>query len=124
MSHVVKLSTKFKDIPTLQKVCDLKKIPIVVAQEGKTLTRKLYNTDVQGVAALDLPGWQYPVVVAQDGESKADNYGGSWGDQKHLDDLSKDYAREVVSSRLRSQGFRQQSERVEEDGTVELVFVS
>ena len=124
MSHVVKVSTSFKDLDILRKVCKEKKLVHEIAEPGKTISRKLFDTTVKGVAAVDLPGWQYPVVVAEDGTARLDNYGGSWGKQEVLDDFTQHYARKVTVEQFESQGYRVVDEQVLEDGSLQLQLVN
>lgn len=124
MSHIVVVQTSFKDLAVLEKVAKQRSVPIEVAERGRTLTRTLYQGPVTGVAALKLKGWRYDAVVQEDGSCKADNYSGAWGKQEELDGLAQDYGAELVTATLRKQGYRIQRDRVEADGTRELVFVS
>lgn len=126
MSHTVQVTTELKDMQILKKVCDKRQIPIEVAAKGQTISRQLYTNTVKGHAAFRLPGWKYDVVVIDDkGTTKFDNFNGSWGKQEEFDSLFQGYSREVVTQKLRQQGFRLQSEqgKVEQDGTLELMFV-
>ena len=124
MSHVVSVKTAFKNLEVLKKAAAKQSVPCEVAAKGKTLSRTLYQGAVEGVAALQLKGWRYPAMVQDDGTCKADNYNGSWGKQSEMDALSQEYGKELATQTLRKQGYRVQSQKVEQDGTVELVFVS
>jgi hypothetical protein len=123
MSHVVQMKTQFKDLVTLKRVCDKRGVGVELAEKGKTIARKLYQGMVHGVAALSLRGWRYPAMVQEDGTCKADNYNGSWGEQKEMDGLAHDYGVELATSTLRKQGFRLQTTKQVNEAT-ELVFVS
>lgn len=125
MSHVVTLKTAFKNPTVLKKAADKLGVKIEIAEAGKTISRKLYaGTTATGVAAFQLPGWKYEAVVQEDGSCKADNFNGSWGDQKEMDKLSAEYSAQLVTGTLKKQGYRGVSDKVEADGTRELVFVS
>jgi hypothetical protein len=41
--------------------------------------------------AIRLPGWQYPVVISEDGELTYDDYGGAWGKPQHLEAFRMQY---------------------------------
>ena len=123
MSHIVTVKSKFKDPVVLQRVCEKMGIKCELAEKGKTLRRDLYSSQsVEGVAAFQLPGWNYPVVVTQEGEIKYDNYNGHWGEQAKLDQVSQNYSRDFTVESLKSKGYRVIDERVEQDGTIELVM--
>ncbi len=54
---------------------------------------------------MQFPGWQYPVVAdLATGQVKFDNFGGRWGDQKHLDRFLQIYAVEKARSEARCRG--------------------
>jgi len=126
VSHIVEVKTAFKSMDAVKKAADQLKgreVSAEFAEPGKTIKRKLYQGDVSGVAAIQLKGWRYPVMVQDDGSCKMDNYNGSWGRQEELDAFSQEYGKQVATAHLRKQGYRMQTEKVEQDGTVELVFV-
>jgi hypothetical protein len=73
MSHVVTIETEVRDAAAVQAACQRLGLPQPV--EGTT---RLFSGDVSGLA-VQLPGWQYPVVCQLEmGQLKLDNYGGQW----------------------------------------------
>lgn len=123
MSHIVTITTSFRNMEILKKAAAKCGAEIEIAEKGQTLSRSLYGGKATGIAAIKLKGWKYPVIVQEDGTCLGDNYGGAWGKQEELDALSVQYSKELVTSNLRKQGYRLQKEYIEEDGTQELVFV-
>ena len=123
MSHVVTIATSFRNMEILKKAAAKCGAEIEIAKKGQTLSRRLFRTDVTGIAEIKLKGWAYPIIVQEDGTCLGDNYGGAWGKKKELDALIVEYAKELVESNLRKQGYRLHKTRIEEDGTRELIFV-
>ena len=99
MSHIKVLDCEFKDVGVLGRTCEKRQIPFEAAEAGKTLTRKLYEGTVRGLAAFRLKGWKYDAVVQKDGTCKADNYNGAWGDPAELDALKQGYALQSARDR-------------------------
>jgi hypothetical protein len=61
-------------------------------------TGKLYSGDVTGLI-LRLPGWEYPAVIdTLSGQIHYDNFGGRWGEERHLHRFLQMYA--VEKARL------------------------
>jgi len=76
---------------------------LVCAVQGKA---KLCGGEVEGLA-VKLPDWTYPVVCdTASGQVKYDNFnfGGRWGDQKHLDKFLQAYSAEKVKIESRRKG--------------------
>jgi hypothetical protein len=72
---------------------------------------------------LRLPGWHYPAVIdTAAGEVRFDNYGGRWGEQRHLDRFLQAYAVEKCRLEARKKGL-QVSEQTLPDGSVRLSIV-
>jgi hypothetical protein len=64
----------------------------------------LYSGEVTGLA-VRLPEWQYPVGIdTETGSVQYDNFGGRWGEQKHLDALLQMYAVEKAKIEARRRG--------------------
>ncbi len=122
MSHIVVVRTQFKDMKALKAAADKRGVPCEVAQKGQTVERQLYTEKVKGVAAVQLKGWKYAAVVMDDGSCKADNYNGAWGKQSEMDGLAQEYGVQLTTATLRRQGYRAAGQKVEADGTLELVF--
>jgi hypothetical protein len=124
MSHVVQMETRFTDMEALRATAAKRGVRVEVAEPGRSVARDLYEGKVAGVAAFDLPGWKYPVVVQPDGTCKYDNYNGTWGRQTELDAFAQGYGEEVATTHLTRSGYRVQERNVEADGTLQLVFVA
>ena len=112
MSHVVEIKTQVKDVSAVQAACRRLKLP---EPEQRTVT--LFSAKVTGLA-VELPGWQYPVVCnTATGELKYDNYNGRWGQQSHLDQFLQAYAVEKAKIEARRQG-HSVSEQLLTDGSI------
>ena len=84
-------------------------------------TTRLFSGEVEGLA-VQLPDWQYPVVAnLATGQLKFDNFGGRWGDQKHLDKFLQAYAAEKAKIEARRRG-HSVSEQQLPDGSIKLVI--
>lgn len=99
MSHIVTIKTEVRDPQAVAAACrrlDLPE-PVVGAAE-------LFNVEAVGLL-VKLPGWLYPVVCdTVSGELRYDNFGGSWGHQKHLDRFLQRYAVEKAGVEARKRG--------------------
>ena len=73
MSHVVTIQTQVRDPAAVVAACLRLGLPPPVRR-----TVQLFSEIAEGLA-VDLPGWNYPVVcdVAR-GSLKFDNYAGAW----------------------------------------------
>ena len=99
MSHTVTIKTEIRDAAAVRAACDRLRLPAPV--QGKT---KLFSGEVEGLA-VKLPDWVYPVVAdLATGQIKLDNFGGRWGDPKHLDKFLQAYAAEKVKIESRRKG--------------------
>jgi hypothetical protein len=113
MSHIVTLNVKINDKETLRQV----------AEEDLGLSVKLKETVTYfgGVKrtgmTVRLPGWNYPVMVMDDGELIYDNYNGRWGDQGQLNQLVQNY---VIACVYKEAGHVPVASEITEDGTVKL----
>ncbi len=122
MSHIVTAKTKFVDRTVFAKACAALDVPCRVAPRGELLKEKVYTRTVEGIASAKLRGWQYPVVVGEDGESTYDNSNGGWGDITEFDKLKCGYAEQAARECQFAQGY-QLSEDNQMEGYRELVFV-
>src|SRR5262245_2879993 len=87
VSHIVQIQTEVRDPAAVQAACDRHKLP--PAKQGTT---QLFSGSATGLA-VQLPGWQYPVVCdVATGQLHFDNFGGRWGDQRELDRFLQTYA--------------------------------
>jgi gamma-glutamylcyclotransferase (GGCT)/AIG2-like uncharacterized protein YtfP len=78
---------------------------------------RLYSSVEHGTAVY-LPGWKYPAVVKNDGSVACDTYGGRWGDEAKLNELTAYYGLEKAKLEAQRQGYT--VEEVEEDETIKL----
>lgn len=93
MSHIVEIKTEIRDEAAVKAACTRLQL---AAPEHKTV--RLFNATATGLC-VQLPGWQYPVVAnLQTGQVQFDNYGGHWGEQKHLNSFLQAYA--VVKAKI------------------------
>jgi hypothetical protein len=112
LSHIVQIETQVKDEQAVRAACTRLQL---AAPEHKTV--RLFNSTVAGLC-VQLPGWQYPVVAnLQTGQVQFDNYGGHWGEQKHLNSFLQAYAVEKTRIEARRKGHSVSETRLE-DGSI------
>ncbi len=112
MSHVVEIRTEIRDEQAVRAACTRLQL---AAPENKTV--RLFNATATGLC-VQLPGWQYPVVAnLQTGQVQFDNYGGHWGEQKHLNSFLQGYAVEKAKIEARKKGHTCSETRLE-DGSI------
>lgn len=100
MSHIVQIQTRIHDPTAVASACVRLGLP--APTQG---TAQLFSGSATGLL-VQLPGWQYPVVIdTAIGTVRYDNYGGSWGDQRHFDRLLQMYAVEKARLEARRQGY-------------------
>lgn len=102
MSHTLEVKTKFIDPAAIAATCREMGLPEPTARGNV----RLYAETVSNAIAVKLPGWQYPLAIQPDGSTKFDNYGGKWGEQKHLDKFSQLYAANKATLTAQKQGLR------------------
>ncbi len=114
MSHIVEIKTELKDEQAVRAACNR----LQLAQpEHKSV--RLFNAKATGLC-VELPGWQYPVVCnIQTGQVQYDNYGGHWGEQKHLNAFLQAYAVEKAKIEARKKG-HSVSETSLQDGSIKV----
>jgi hypothetical protein len=99
MSHIVQIETKMYDPRAISTAC--RRLGLKGPVEG---TAHLFSGSVTGLL-VELPGWQYPVVIdTTSGAVRYDNYGGRWGEQRHLERLTQIYAVEKAGIEARRRG--------------------
>tara|TARA_R110002167_G_scaffold229608_1_gene434833 strand:- start:249 stop:617 length:369 start_codon:yes stop_codon:yes gene_type:complete len=114
MSHIVIIETQVRDPDALRLACRRNALEAPVFG-----TTKLFNAEVTGYL-VSLPRWRYPVACnTNTGEVLFDNYGGSWGEQAHLDRLMQSYAIEKSVMEARKQG-HSVTEQLLADGSIKL----
>jgi len=112
LSHVVEIRTEIRDEQAVRAACTRLQL---AAPEHKTV--RLFNATATGLC-VQLPGWQYPVVAnLQTGQVQYDNYGGLWGEQKHLNSFLQAYAVEKAKIEARKKGHSCSETRLE-DGSI------
>lgn len=116
MSHIVEIKTEVRDAAAVDAACQRLRLPQPV--QG---THRLFGGEVAGLG-IQLPDWRYRAVCQlETGEIKYDNYGGSWGEQQHLDRFLQAYAVEKSKIEARRQG-NTCTEQQLADGSVKLTI--
>jgi len=114
LSHVVEIKTEIRDEQAIRAACVRLQL---AAPEHKTV--RLFNATATGLC-VQLPAWNYPLVCnLQTGQVQYDNYGGNWGEQKHLNSFLQAYAVEKTRIEARRKGHRV-SECKLEDGSIKI----
>jgi hypothetical protein len=112
MSHIVEIKTEIRDEAAVKAACVRLQL---AAPEQKAV--RLFSTTATGLC-VQLPGWSYPVVCnLETGAVQYDNYGGNWGEQKHLNSFLQGYAVEKSKIEARKKG-HSVSETKLEDGSI------
>ena len=112
MSHIVEIKTEIRDEQAVKAAC----VRLQLAMPEQKAVR-LFSTTARGLC-VQLPGWQYPVVCnLETGAVQYDNYGGNWGEQKHLNSFLQAYAVEKSKIEARKKG-HSVSETKLEDGSI------
>jgi hypothetical protein len=112
LSHIVEIKTEIRDEQAVRAACTRLQLS---TPEHKTV--RLFSATVTGLC-VQLPGWSYPVVAnLHTGQVRYDNYGGHWGEQKHLDAFLQGYAVEKAKIEARKKG-HSVSEAKLEDGSI------
>ena len=118
MSHLVTIETEVRDKAAMEAAC--RRLGLESPLHG---TYDLFEGKATGYA-VKLPGWSYPVVCDIDaGKIKYDNFGGRWGEQKHLNAFLCNYAAEKVKAEARRKGHRV-TETVKADGSIRLTLTT
>jgi hypothetical protein len=116
LSHIVQIETEIRDEQAVRAACTRLQL---AAPEHKTV--RLFNATATGLC-VHLPGWQYPVVAnLQTGQVQYDNYGGAWGEQKHLNSFLQAYAVEKARIEARKKGHMCSETRLE-DGSIKVTI--
>jgi hypothetical protein len=116
VSHTVTIKSEVRDAAAVKAACDRLKLSAPI--QGKT---KLFSGEVEGLA-VQLPDWTYPVVAdLPTGKLKFDNFGGRWGDKRHLDRFIQAYAAEKVKIESRKKGHLVTEQQLA-DGSIKLVI--
>ena len=112
----MQIQTQIKDAGAVRAACQ--RLGLAQPMHGTT---KLFSGEATGLT-VQLPNWQYPVVAdLATGQLKFDNFGGRWGDHKHLDCLLQAYAVEKCRIEARKAG-HSLTEQTLADGSIKLVI--
>ncbi len=112
MSHIVEIKTEIRDEAAVKAACVRLQIP---TPEHKTV--RLFSATATGLC-VQLAGWSYPVVAnLQTGQLQYDNYGGHWGEQKHLNAFLQAYAVEKAKLEARKKGHTCSETQLEDGST-------
>ena len=98
MSHTNRIKGQIKNKSMFIDVCNA--LGVNMRSGNK---HKLYSGEYNGMG-ITLPGWKYPVIIDDAGNIIFDNYGGSWGDIKHLHGTMDKYNYNVVEAESLGQG--------------------
>jgi len=116
MSHIVSIKTEVRDAAAVRAAC--RRLNLAEPVQG---TVKLFSGEATGLA-VQLPDWQYAVVCdVSTSQVHYDNFGGRWGDQKHLDAFLQAYAVEKATLEARRRG-HSISEQPLADGSIKLTI--
>lgn len=116
MSHIVEIKTQIRDEHAVKAACVRLQLR---TPEHKTV--RLFNATATGLC-VQLPNWSFPVVCdLQSGAVQFDNYGGNWGEQKHLNSFLQAYAVEKSKIEARKKGHTCSETRLE-DGSIKVTI--
>jgi hypothetical protein len=116
MSHIVSVKTEIRDPAAVHAACQ--RLGLAAPIQGKT---ELFSGEASGLA-VQLPDWQYPVVCdTTSGQIHYDNFGGLWGEQKHLDRFMQMYAVEKAKIESRKRGHLCLEQQLS-DGSIKLTI--
>ena len=114
MSHIVQIKTEIRDELAVRAACQRLKLEQPTTGEFTLFTQKRTGLGIK------LPDWNYPVVVnTATGGVDFDNYGGHWGDQRHLDSFLQAYTIEKAKLEAQKMGHNVYEETLA-DGSVKL----
>lgn len=112
MSHTVNVVVQVKD-----------KVPLaaaVHAMGGTVLgdgTHKLYSRNKETGFGFRLPGWNYPLILREDGTLAFDDYHGMWGNPEDIAKLTAKYAIEAARQAADVQGWNAEDQH---DGSLKI----
>lgn len=114
MSHIVTVQVEIRDLDAVRSAC--RRLGLKEPVHGKAT---LFETEVEGWL-VEFPDWMFPTVCnLESGEVRYDNYGGSWGDEKYLDQFVQTYSIEKATLEARKKGYSVYEQPLE-DGSVKL----
>ena len=116
MSHIVTIAVEVRDLAAIQSAC--KRLKLAEPVFGKA---QLFEKEIEGIL-VKLPEWVFPVVCdLPTGAVHYDNFGGNWGEQKHLDKFVQTYSVEKATIEARRKGYSV-SEQPLNDGSIKLTI--
>ncbi len=116
MSHIITIATEVRDAEAVRAAA--RRLGLDEPIHG---TFRLFDGEATGLG-VRLPGWlYYPVFDLANGQVKYDNYGGQWGEQRHLDSFLQAYAIEKAKIEARKRG-HSVFEQPLADGSIKLVI--
>jgi len=115
MSHTMNIKTELRDKEALRLACDRMGY---VMQEGQ---HRLFSSTQSGIG-IKLPGWQYPIVIQEDGIIKYDNYNGHWGHIERLHELEAYYGVEKSKLEATNLGYSYEESYDEQTGEIGLTI--
>ena len=114
MSHTASVQVHFRDREALADACR----ELGFSLEHGSVT--FYDKQTHSGDLIELPGWQYPIVVESPETVRMDNYEGRWGDIAHFHRLKQVYAVHASIRAVERTG-RRVLQRIEQNGHVQLV---
>ncbi len=100
MSHVATISIKCKDVNAIKRAC----ARIGGTYCGRDFFRFYDNQEFLG-HIVQLPGWQYPICITDDGNIQYDNFNGEWGSTETLQQFQQLYAIEAAKCAAEEQSY-------------------
>jgi hypothetical protein len=113
MSETMNINTEILDMAALAVTCERLGLQM---QAGE---HKLFETKETGMGVF-LPGWKFPLVIKDGGQVAYDLYGGLWGDEKKLHELTAYYGLEKAKLEARKKGYCVYETRNDQAQTLEL----
>jgi hypothetical protein len=116
VSHIVTIKTEVRDAAAIRAAC--RRLGLAEPVQGTTM---LFSGEATGLA-VQLPDWRYPIVCdTATGRVRYDDYGGRWGDRRHLDAFLQAYAIERCRIEARWKGHAVSEQKLA-DGSVKLTI--
>lgn len=99
MSHTMNINLEIRDKEALAAACERLGLNILNGD-----LHSLYSSKEKGIGIM-LPGWNYPLVIKENGTVTYDNYNGSWGNIDELNKLIAYYGLEKAKLEAQKQGY-------------------
>ena len=118
MSERITVKSTYTNHDLVAKTCKQLNLPAPIY--GKTA---LYdNVQIEGLQ-VKLAGWNYPVVINNDGSSVYDNYKGAWGDEAKLHEFRNQYVENAVCEAATHAGYAVE-DRYETEDSITLMLTA